>query len=79
MHVSTIKFDRHLHCLEKNGSMKMTGMAIQESKFDEKITFMPINSKDIIGRAQIDYPIELLPQLIKKLQSIHEKNKLKEK
>ena len=63
-----VKFARTTSFLGRNGHMKCGGIDI--TSFGSSVTLSPLTSRGVIGRCNIEIPLENLPEVIAKLQSL---------
>jgi|TARA_Y100000310_G_scaffold243112_2_gene247522 ribosomal protein L7/L12 len=65
-----VKFSEERMSLGRNGSMKTKGVAITLNDDESTVTFEPINSKDMIGRAWIEMPVSAVPEFLNALSDL---------
>jgi len=68
--MKTIKFARNTFFTGRNGMFKASGLEILPLDHNNSFMISPITSKGLIGRCDVEIPKEVLPELIKTLQSL---------
>jgi hypothetical protein len=76
-----VKFSRTVKFTGRNGAFKCTGIDIFKWHYTANdtsdISITPITSKGILGRCEIEVPIENLPAVIEILQNLVDEHKKK--
>ena len=64
--IQNIKFDRECNFTGRNGYFKQSGIQVMDVS-DNKVMIIPLTSKGMSARCDIEIPKECIPEMVSKL------------
>lgn len=70
MAILKMTWERTTNFTGRNGYAKCKGLDLQTLDHNESLLLAPLTSRGVIGRCDIEIPLESLPELVAKLQAL---------
>jgi hypothetical protein len=70
MEIEQVTWGRTTNFTGRNGYAKCNGLDIQPLDHNESVLLAPLTSRGVVGRCDIEVPLEALPEVIAKLQAL---------
>ncbi len=65
-----VKWQRTTNFTGRNGYAKCSGLEVLPLPHNDTVMLSPLTSRGVVGRCDIEVPVEALPELIAKLSAL---------